>query len=384
MLVLGAKYVGRSRSPSETAVLLAVVLGLSVLSYHLVENPIRRSRGRILSGRRALVMWPVALAGVLVTSVWAGAHATNVFQERIAGQPPAITPAPSESAAPRPVPIARRLARASRLVETDAPIPFPLKNLEGLKKDVWQFHFTCYSSWNDVGHKVCPLGDPDANRTVVIYGNSHAGMWASSLGALGARNGYRVIPLVKVGCSPFEVEQEHQGAPYPECPMFRRWALRRIAALHPDAVVLAHGGKFTVQPPPGQSFEEMWTNGVSSAVSHVRRLTPEVKVVSDITNLEFSPDDCITDPDSTMSSCLTREQKVTRVGNEITRRASVRLGAGFVDVTGLVCLRRRCPIIVDHIVTYHDAGHLSFTWTDEVTNEFGHLLNLFAPAPGRR
>ena len=381
VLVLGAKYVGRSRSTTETAVMLAVVLALSVLSYHWVENPIRRSRGPVLSGRRALAMWPVALASVVLATVWAGAHATKAFQERVAGASSGITRAPADDAPRRPVPIARRLAHASRLVESNAPIPFPLQNLGGLKKDVWQFHFTCYSSWNDVGHKICPLGDSDAKKTVVLYGNSHAGMWASSLGALGQRDGYRVIPLVKVGCSPFNVEQKNQGAPYPECPAFRRWALRRITELRPDAVVLAHGGQFTAQPPPGQSFAEMWTNGVSSAVRHMRRLTPEVKVISDITNLDFSPEDCITDPDSTMSSCRAPEQKITQVGNSITRRASERLGADFVDVTGLVCLRRRCPIIVDHIVTFHDAGHLSETWTNAVTDEFGHLLNLFAPPP---
>jgi hypothetical protein len=378
--VLGAAYVGRSRSPSETATMLVVVLGLSALSYHLVENPMRRSRGRLLSGRRALAMWPVALASVALASVWAGAHASKAFQERVAGQPPVITSAPAAGAPLRPVSVARRLADASGLVDADAPIPFPLENLEGLKKDVWQSRFTCYSSWNDVSHKICPLGDTGAEKTVVLYGNSHAGMWASAFGTLGERNGYRVIPLVKVGCSPFDVEQTHQGGPYPQCPEFRRWALRQIAELHPDAVVLAHGGKFTVKPPTGESFEEMWTRGVDSAVRQIRRLTPEMKVISDITNLDFSPADCITDPDSTMSSCRAREQEVTRVGNTITRRASERLGAEFVDVTGLVCLERRCPIIVDRIVVYHDAAHLSDTWTNEVTDEFGHLLNLFAPS----
>ena len=227
VLVLGAKYVGDSRSTMETVVMLSVVLALSVCSYHLVENPVRRWRGPILSGRRALGMWPVALTSVVLATVWAGAHATKVFQERLARASSAVTRAPA-GAPPRPVPIARRLANASRLVDSNAPIPFPLQNLDGLKKDVWQFHFTCYSSWNDVGHKICALGDPNAKRTVVLYGNSHAGMWASSLGALGRRDGYRVIPLVKVGCSPFNVEQKNQGAPYPECPAFRRWALRRI------------------------------------------------------------------------------------------------------------------------------------------------------------
>ena len=105
--------------------------------------------------------------------------------------------------------------------------------------------------------------------------------------------------------------------------------------------MLAYGGQFAGLGPI-RTWREMWTNGVSSSVRQISHLTPQVKVISDITNLDFAPDDCITDPDSTMSSCLTREQQVTQAGNSLTRRAIERLGADFVDVTGLVCLRRSC------------------------------------------
>ena len=226
--------------------MLAVVLACPSSATTWVENPIRRSRGPILSGRRALAMWPVALASVVLATVWAGAHATKAFQERVAGASSAITRIPADDAPLRPVPIARRLAHAFRLVESNAPIPFPLQNLGGLKKDVWQIHFTCYSSWNDVGHKICPLGDPDAKKTVVLYGNSHAGMWASSLGALGQRDGYRVIPLVKVGCSPFNVEQKKQGAPYPEC---RRSAAGHFAGSPPSVQTRSCSPTVASSPP---------------------------------------------------------------------------------------------------------------------------------------
>jgi hypothetical protein len=216
--------------------------------------------------------------------------------------------------------------------------------------------------------------------TVVVYGNSHAGMWALPLGALGRRDGYRVIPLVKVGCAPFDVEQLRGGGPYPQCPAFRRWALRQIAELRPDVVVLAYGGLFAgLESDP--RVARKWTTGVSTAVRRISRLTRSVKVISDITNLAFAPADCITDPHSTTSSCLTREQRVTRTGNALTRRAVERLGADFVDVTGLVCVRRSCPLIVDGIVTYHDAAHLSVTWSRVVTSELGRRLHL--PTPGR-
>ena len=108
-------------------------------------------------------------------------------------------------------------------------------------------------------------------------------------GHAGQRDGYRVIPLVKVGCAPFDVEQTNQGAAYPECPAFRRWALRRITELRPDVVVLAYGGHFAIQPPPGQSFARDVDQRRLLGGTPMRRLTPQVKVISDITNLDFSP-----------------------------------------------------------------------------------------------
>ena len=83
-----------------------------------------------------------------------------------------------------------------------------------------------------------------------------------------------------------------------------------------------------------------------------------------------------------MSSCLTREQQVTRTGNALTRRTVERLGADFVDVTGLVCLRRSCPLIVDRIVTYHDSAHLTVTWSKVVASELGQRLDLHLPRRG--
>ena len=250
MIILGAAYVDERRGWWAAGELLGVVIVLSVLSYHLVEHPIRRSHAWVLRGRLALVLWPVALGTVLVSASWSGAHATAVFQERVAGHQ-AVGDPTRDAGAHRnaagntgSVTVESRLAAATKLAKAHAPITFPLRNLDGLNTDSWHFQLDCYASWDDVDQKICPRGDTEAQRTVVVYGNSHAGMWALPLGTLGRRDGYRVIPLVKVGCAPFDVEQTRGGGPYPECPAFRRWALRQIAELRPDVVVLAYGGLF--------------------------------------------------------------------------------------------------------------------------------------------
>ena len=73
---------GARCSPRDSVVLLAVALGLTLVSYHLVEQPFRRGRlvGR---GTRALVMWPAALAAVLIGTSVAVAHADASLAARM-------------------------------------------------------------------------------------------------------------------------------------------------------------------------------------------------------------------------------------------------------------------------------------------------------------
>jgi peptidoglycan/LPS O-acetylase OafA/YrhL len=388
VLVLGAEYVGGSPGPVATGLLVGLAVLLSVLGYHAIESPVRHARGWALRGRRSLILWPAALAMVVLSSGYAAAYSTNAFETRIAGPAPVSPgadrgsegPASSSPAGdemePRQPAVRQRLAAALRLVDADKPIPFPLVNLQGLERDAWHYAFRCYSSWGEGGHRLCPLGDPDAERTVVVYGDSHAAMWLSALDEVGARAGYRVIPLVKVGCGPFDVEQWHRGAPFPECPPYRKWALNQIKKIDPDVILLGYRGLLAVHPAPGQTKGEAWSAGVSSSVRRLTGLAPEVVVMSDVANLEFRPGDCLTEPDSTMASCVGRENRLIRKANRIARRVAGPLGARFVDITDLVCLRNRCPMVVDQVVTFRDSSHLSVTWVKKVAPDLGRLLDL--------
>jgi peptidoglycan/LPS O-acetylase OafA/YrhL len=379
VFVLGAEYVGRSRSPLETWLMFGLTAVLSMASYHLVESPFRRARGPILRGRRALALWPAALAMVLFATVWAGAHATSAFEARVAGPPQAQPPDPFAVAREVEVqerPIRERLAASLRLVDAKAPIPFPLENFDGLRQDAWHFEFPCYSTGDTSRHEVCPLGDPRARRTVVVYGDSHAGMWLPALRELAEQGGYRVVPLIKIGCGPFDVEQKVRGSSFPYCSAFRDWAVRRIEKLRPDTIVLAYRGLLQVQPQPGQSKPDAWADGVFSSVRRLVRLAPTVKVLSDVTSRDFGPGDCLSDPDSSMAACTSREQAWILKANRFTRRTVEPLGAEFLDITGLVCLGHRCPLVVDRFVTYRDASHVSVSWATRLAPDFEHVVNL--------
>jgi hypothetical protein len=275
-------------------------------------------------------------------------------------------------------PVTRLVAAAVRAADLDRRIPFPLVNLAHLDRDSWQTHYHCYAGWEQRTTRLCPVGDRHAARTVVLYGDSHAGMWLPALDLLGRRDGFRVLPLIKLGCAPFDVPQLHGGAPLPACPPFRVWALHQMARIRPADVVLAYRGLLEVVAPAGESEATAWRSGAERSLKALRALTPRVSVISDVSYFDTSPGDCLTGVRARMSTCTQTEQPVTVEGNDLTRAAARASGARFVDVTGLVCSRHRCPLVVDHVVTYRDPWHISRTWGRVVAAELGRRLRIGA------
>jgi peptidoglycan/LPS O-acetylase OafA/YrhL len=390
VLVLGAYELGHAPGVRETGVLIAVLVGASVLSFHLVEDPIRHQRIPVVHGLGALALWPVTLALVLATASWASAHATSAFEARIRGNPdgvldPAVASAAEQARTGQLGPRAEKLAEApvaqlirDALEQADdhEAIPFPLVNFENLRRDSWHMKYDCHADWEQTSIRACREGDSKATRTVVLYGDSHAGMWLPPLDLLGRVNGFRVVPLMKMGCAPFDVVQLHRGLPHPTCGPFRTWALRQMRDLHPDVILVAYRSLLEMAPPDGQSPSEAWSSGATSSLRKLGRLAPRVEVISDVTARDVSPGDCLTAPHSTMATCTQREQAVSTTGNALTRAAAQSSGARFVDVTDLVCAEHRCPLVAGGVVIYRDSSHISLTWSHVVAAELGRRLNL--------
>ena len=77
-----------------------------------------------------------------------------------------------------------------------------------------------------------------------------------------------------------------------------------------------------------------------------------------------------------MASCVTTESTRVQQANEMLRRAAAGTETDFVDVTTLLCVGGRCPVVVDRTATYADNDHVSVTWARAVSAELGALLAL--------
>ena len=273
-----------------------------------------------------------------------------------------------------------RIAHSLELAEQGAPLPSPLVNLSSLTDDVWHRHFSCFAAYQATRVPICPLGATSARRTVVAWGDSHIGQWLATLDILGKRRGFKVIPLIKLSCAPYDVRMaiKEVDGEYTECTEFRRWARRKIADWRPAAVVLA--ARVLAAGSDKTTLEERaadWKHGVESGVRRLlRNGAHSVKVLSDLPEVAQDPGECLTKPGTTMASCVSSPGLRVTLGNQVVRAAARAGGGAYVKVTPLVCLADLCPAVVGRIVTFRDDDHITITWAKAVAREFGGRLGI--------
>ena len=87
---------------------------------------------------------------------------------------------------------------------------------------------------------ICTWGDTSASQTMVVFGDSHAQMWMAGFVRFAQEKHYKLMPLVKDGCSPVVL---HIARPLPEVvPVGRRRGRKAASRTAGDVAVLVELG----------------------------------------------------------------------------------------------------------------------------------------------
>ncbi len=376
VLVLAEARAGEPLPPGARALLVALSLGLATLTYHLVENPVRRpgwfGRGAARGRVRALALWPTALALVAAAALGAAAVGEQRLADRLDGN--------RQYAALRDdsLPVRQQLALSLAQADRDEPVAFPLTDLDQLDevgRDVWTDDYPCAAAQGRARVDLCAVGDPDGGRTMVVVGDSKAGQWLPALDAIGRESGYRVVPLVKFGCTPYDVPLTTGGRAYTECTDFRAWARRTATSLHPDVVVVTGRVWQGNTDLDGDDEAEAWAEGYEATLGQLAAVTDRLVVISDISALAVDPLECLVDPAASMATCTTPEDDVVVDANrELAAAAAGR--ASYVDVQDLTCETGRCPAVAGGLMVYGNPSHVSASWSRRVAAELARRLQL--------
>ena len=219
----------------------------------------------------------------------------------------------------------------------------------------------CHANYGNKNSPECLYGDVNSKRKIVLYGDSHAAQWFPALEEIAIDEGFALISLTKSACPAVEVDRVNSGAfKNSDCNAWRENSIKRIKELKPEAVIMS-GFQHFGYPTRYSSRDAWWFEGQRSLYAKVLNSSPNLIYISDTPK-----------PQRDIPSCL-----ATAKGDECdaSEKSDPRVAGGFIalDPTPWLCTDS-CPAIVDGIVAYRDASHISVDMSLALSDNLRNFL----------
>jgi peptidoglycan/LPS O-acetylase OafA/YrhL len=356
ILTIATQYSVRHLSGWQSTGLLLLTILASMLSYRLVENPVRRARsltarpGLSLAVGAALIAATIAVAqGFIVhdggtRNSFGSAHVTTTScpshacpdiaaQVRAGAKtdtiPPDLTPSLAEAAADLRAPDG---GRCSQL-----PI-----------------------SWLKLDRQPCifDTGAPTNAPMIILIGDSQAEMWSRTVNTMAKQLGYRFGLVSHPGChmpmTTFETTNE--GVTDAQCREWKNAAIDWLNRQDPAVVLVASGNHTGVD-------DADYAAGYATVLKQMQAPGRALVVMGDVPLLTQDPPRCLAAHPSSALKCATKTATAAPAGEEqAAGDGAHRGGAGYVSLTPWLCTADLCPAIVGHYAAYQDQFHITGTY----------------------
>ena len=219
----------------------------------------------------------------------------------------------------------------------------------------------CHANYGNKNSAECLYGDVNSKRKIVLYGDSHAAQWFPALEKIAIDEGFALISFTKSACPAVEVDRVNSGAfKNSDCNAWRANSIKRIKALNPEVVIMSSFQHFSY-PQRYSSRDAWWFEGQRSLYTKVLNSAPKLIYISDTPK-----------PQRDIPSCLATAKADECDANE---KSDPRVAGGFVslDPTPWLCADS-CPAIVDGIVAYRDASHISVDMSAALSDDLREFL----------
>jgi peptidoglycan/LPS O-acetylase OafA/YrhL len=348
-LVFAAVIWGPLSVAAGTAAVLASLVP-TVITHHLIEDPVRRSKTLTRLPARALALGAACMA----IAVGAGVILDNA-------QPTLATAPLSQVKGAAALPEQKRPQQSAKAIR-----PNPL---EAQADRSQAFYDGCLIGVGGTNSGHCLYGHEDGKRTLILFGDSHALQYFAPLEELANKNDWRLIVLTKAECTPGEVEIRSMIADreYSQCDDWKQFELKRIEEAGGRAtVVLASDTAYTAYGPNGEELSgtanaDALEAGLVSTLKRVQRAGLNAVVIRDTPASENDVPSCVSQDLGDLEACAF--PRVHDWNIEFDKRAAEATpGVHLIDVTAEICPGELCRAVIGNALTYRDKAHLTATF----------------------
>ncbi|WP_084145266.1 acyltransferase family protein [Amycolatopsis jejuensis] len=322
-----------------------VVVGLSfvlsMLTYHLIEDPIRRSKIGTVHSWGAYRFGVLALAPVLVASgIWQGVSSAEANFEIAVGDPDhpgAVAHAQGFTYRGEPSPAI--LPPTVQLTDDWARMPPDRCRISPRSKEL----------------QICtqnPARKP--RKRVVLVGDSHIQQYLATYLPAVVSDGWQVSTMLKGAC-PYSATSDLMPGDK-GCQDWNKAATDEILATRPDAVITLA----SINSKPG--LHERTPDGFVDIWSRLDRAGIPVVALRDSPRYSFNLAACVAQRSPGDLACSTPRAAAVPEVPSYERAADVPDNVTFMDFTDYFCDDRRCRAVVGNVLVYMDDNHLTATF----------------------
>ncbi len=213
------------------------------------------------------------------------------------------------------------------------------------------------------------FGDSKGSKTLVLLGDSHAGMWFPAFDAMAKRAHWKLVVLMKAVCPAVDLSFWNwpMNRPYTACDEWHLYVSNRINKMDPAVVVFTswwHGDGILPNGQPPTLAQ--WQLGVQGAISSITSPGTKKVLLGDIAYLAQSGPDCLTTHEMNVQACSTAASQAALADHEQTLRAAARAtGATYVSPIPWLCTAT-CTAVIGKYEVYADSS--------EITNAYAAYL----------
>jgi peptidoglycan/LPS O-acetylase OafA/YrhL len=348
---------------SEGLTLVALSAVPAWLSYCYVERPFREKDFFTESTRNSLV---VALVGILVAATSgslimmardarpddAGAYRSQTTG--VSGRGPEEEAKPFGAMVLGDTPRMSPAGRVTSRVDNISPDP-----AQGAFDTSPVYASKCHRDESQSDAAACTYGDPDADFTVALVGDSHAAQWVSALQYVAQQRHWRLKTYTKSACAFIAgTVYGRNGQPYDSCTQ-RNDAIRALMTGpdKPDLMVLTNTDYVLVD---GGSMP----NAMVTAWGPLIGMGVQVVVLADTPTSQYNVPECVsTHRDSLQDCATTRNVALAEQGQAQRQAAELAPEVQLIDLNDWICPGEECPAVIGDTLVYFDMNHLSATYS---------------------
>ena len=219
----------------------------------------------------------------------------------------------------------------------------------------------CHVNNGETTSPDCTYGVRGAERKIVLFGDSHAAQWFPTLEKIARERNFELISLTKSACpGPAVLKVETGEYKNADCSAWRNYVYKRIASLNPEVVIVSGFQHFEV-PSKFSSRTNWWREGEAKTYKALKGKSPHIIYISDTPQ-----------PNRDIPSCIAVGRLDRCIGSEPSEPIFT---SGYLQInpTSWLC-RRSCPGVIDGVVVYRDASHLSVRMAENLSTNLSAAL----------